>query len=570
VFRWSNWACALLFVVGCQNDGGDAGAGTGTGDDGQDDADDGGTDGSGTDDADGTDTDDDGAGIPPISVPFPLAARLTHTQYRYSVQDVLDVELTADELDALPRDIPTGRDYSTTVITQAFSSQYVLAYAEVARSVTERLDPTDLVMAFGGCDAPSPACRPAFVQSLGRRLYRRPLTPEESERYIDLAEAIASQPEATESDAVRGVAQALLQAPQFLYRMEHETDGVPGEIRQVDGYELASRWSYFLWQSAPDETLLTFAAAMGEDGVFDPDAAQAEVQRMIADEKFARARDLFWGDYTTAARSAFGTDDPALAEELRTSVLATVEHLSADEPQPLSALFVGEQMMMTPAVAELAGVAVKGPGLQSYDVADMEQRLGVVTHPAFLAAVGTTSFVGRGLFLSERLLCQTVAEPPPDVEEEIEQTAEATEHMTPREASEFRFGLEPVCLGCHTQFEPIAYGFEQYDMIGRYATSDEQGRALYSDGLLPAFGDRPEIEFDDAPQLLTELAELDTTYTCLVHNMTKFGTGQPVQGTGDFIPAAAAAFTDGGLTFDALVAAVASSEQRALARVTDP
>ncbi|MBL4684579.1 MAG: DUF1588 domain-containing protein, partial [Nannocystaceae bacterium] len=565
MLTWSRWICVVVLASGCGSGarapsvGGDTdtdGSGAtaeGDGDDGTD---------------DGHDGTDDGVDVDPNAVAEPLARRLTDTQYVWSVLDVLGATLTEDERDALPPDIPTGRDYSTNTDVQSFSSQYVLAYAEIARSLTARLDTQTLVAEHGGCDAVTSACRVTFIKTLGHRLYRRPLTETELARYLDLAETIASRAETTEDDVVHGLVQALLQAPQFLYRLEYETEGEVGQVRRVDGYELASRLSYFLWQSAPDDALLTFAAGPNGDGEFDPAALGEQIERMVGDDRFGRSRALFWDDYTVASRSSYGTADAALAAELRDSLMATVLRISGvdAQPEPLSALFDGQQLVMTPAVAQLAGAKPTGPGLQVYETADTEQRLGVVTHPAFIASIGTSSFVGRGLFLTERLLCQRVAEPPGDVAEEIEQTAQATEGMTPREASEFRFGLEPVCLGCHTQFEPIAYAFERYDMAGRYVTTDESGRPLYSDGVLPTFIDRPEIAFADAPELLSALANVDAVPACLVENMTEFGTGSRALAVGEFLPHATAEFVDDGLTYDALARAVASSEQLTLLR----
>lgn len=526
------------------------------------------TDTGDTGEADSSTGDDDGE-LDPSSVPEPRAGRLTDTQYRYTVLDVLGLELTEEELGALARDIPTGRDYSTTLQPQAFDANYVLGYAEVARSLSARLDLEALMADFAGCDGVDAGCRPTLVEGLGRRMFRRPLTEDELGRYLDLGMAIASIDETDETHVVRGIVQAMLQSSSFLYRTEHEIDGTPGEVRVVDGYELASRLSYFLWQSAPDDELLQFAAGPEGDGQFDPEALPAQVDRMLADVRFDRARELYWGDYTMATRSSFATGDEQLADELRRSLLATLDRISGGG-RPLSALLDGDELMMTPAVAELAGATPSGDGLQVYDAADATERTGVVTHPAFLASISTTSFVGRGLFLSERLLCQHIAEPPAGIGEEIENTAQATEDMTPREASEFRLNLEPVCQGCHLQFEPVAYAFERYDTWGRFTLTDEQGRDLFSDGLLPAYGDRPEIAFADARELLLELSQTDAIYACMVENMTQFGTGLPANMLGDFHSSATEAFVSDGLTFEALARAVAGSEQRTLMRVVEP
>jgi hypothetical protein len=182
--------------------------------------------------------------------------------------------------------------------------------------------------------------------------------------------------------------------------------------------------------------------------------------------------------------------------------------------------------------------------------------------------MGTTSFVGRGRVLTERLLCQRTHPPPSDenTASRIMETEMDTAGMTPRQASEFRFGLEPICLSCHTQFEPIAYGFERYDQTGRYTPTDAEGRELFSDGTLPAMPGRPEIAFASAPDLLAQLAELESTQRCFVENMMEYGSGANVEHAEAFVDEALGDFTDGGLRFDALVEAVATNQRLTLTR----
>lgn len=510
-----------------------------------------------------TDGGEGGEGLMPSSIPDPLVARLTDRQYRFTVLDLFGEELTEQELDWLPRDVPIEGDYATSVEAQGFNAQYVLGYAYIARGLTARLDLEEVQERFADCVGVDQACLEAFVDGLGRRMHRRPLEASERAVYLELAAAIMDEPEAGDDDVRAGLIQAFLQAPQFLYRVEPETDGEPGELRRLDGFELASRLSYFLWQSTPDDALLDAAAGSGEDGAYDPELFTAEIERMIQDPKFARARTQFWGDYSLASTSSFGSTDPQLIEELRASLMATLDHISGvdGEPQPLTAVFDGQELLMTPAVAEMAGAESLGPGMQVYDVALAEERLGVVTHPAFLAAIGTTSFVGRGVFMSSRLLCQRTGPPPSGFSEQIENTAAATEEMTPREASEFRFGLDEICLSCHVQFEPISYGFERYDIQGRFALTDDEGRPLYSHGVLPEWSGRPEISFENAPDLLGQLAEQDSLYRCFVDNMSEFGTGHQARWAGDALPDALASFEAEGLTFEALVHAIAAGEQ---------
>ena len=525
-------------------------------------------DGEGSTDSEGMgDGGDDDNPVPPDldpdTVPEPLAARLNDTQYAYTVLDLLGTELSDEELGLLPRDVPIEGTYSTSAQAQSFSTQYVLGYAYIARSLSERLDPGALLAEHGGCDSVEASCLEDFVDGLGLRAFRRPLTGEERTSLLEMADRIASIDETTDDDVVRGLVQAILQAPAFIYRLEGEREGEAGQVRRTTGWELASRLSYFLWQSAPDDELLAFAAGSQGDGDYDPSALPGQIERMIADPRFARSREVFWGDYSLASISAFGSLEPELADQLRDSLLASFDRLSGvgAPPEPLSALFDGDTWVMTPDVAELAGVPSQGDGLQIYE--GVPERQGIVTHPGFLAAMGTDSFVGRGVFMTERLLCQHTGAPPDDPasEDAIADTANQTSDMTPREASEFRFGLQPVCLACHTQFEPIAYAFERYDMRGRYVLTDEQGRDLFSHGVLPPHGDRPEIAFDSAPELLGELADRPEINHCMVENMMEYGSGAPPLDSEEFLRLAQERYESEGLTFDALVSAVAGSER---------
>lgn len=551
------WACSACY--GGADD--DAGQGETEGTQADTDGADG---GSGGDDAEVPD-------VPPSSVPEPLAPRLTDLQYVYTIEDVLDVELSDEERQRLPRDIPIEGKYSTTAQTQFFNTQYVLAYAEIARSVSERLDTLELRRRFGDCEDASSECIEAFANGLGLRLFRRPLEFDEAASFVELFGRISMFEGASVDDAIRGVLQAMLQSPGFLYRLELETEGEPGSIRRVSGWELASRLSYFIWQSAPDAELLAFARGPQGDGRYDEEGLQGQIERMLGDPKAARSRDIFWGDYSLASISAFASVDAETAVELERSLLASFERLSGvDAPaKPLTAMFTDAELVMTPVVAEIAGATPKGEGLQVYRADEAEQRQGLLTHPGLLAAIGTTSFVGRGLFLTERILCQHIAPPPAEVSERIMETNMATEDMTPREASEYRLGLEAVCLSCHTQFEPIAYAFERYDVTGRFTLTDDQGRELYSHGVLPAFQDRPEIVFETAPELLEALSSLEQIRYCFTENMMEFATGFSATPAQDSLAIALGDFEAEGMTFEALVRAVAENRQLTLKRVAD-
>lgn len=504
--------------------------------------------------------------------PTPLAIRLNDQQYVHAVEDVLGVTLTADERQKLPRDIPAEAHYATSAEGQFFNPQYVIAYAEIARSVTARLSPAQLRQSFGACEESTPTCRDAFTRGLGRRLYRRPLSDDEVLDYAGLAIGVEDLPEADFDDGVIAITQALLQAPGFLYRLENETHGTPDTIRPVSGYELASRLSFFLWQSCPDDALLDFAATVPEGGAVDKEALTAQVNRMMADPRYDRSRDAFWSDYTLVSTAPFAYAEPDVQEELRHSMLTTMARLSGvdADPGPILDMFTADELWMTPAVAQYAGATSTKDGMASYVSGELEERLGITTHPSFLGAIGTTSFVGRGVFMSQRILCIDIAAPPSDEDafNRIQETVADTEELTPREASEFRFNLEPQCQGCHQVFEPIAYAFERFDLSGQYTPTDEDGRALYTDGELPEVKYQPAITFDDAQELMTQLRDTERVGRCLVQNMMEYAIGHDVGRAQDAIGKAHTSFDEG--TFDDLVRAVALSPQLRAQKVVTP
>ncbi|MBX2803050.1 MAG: DUF1588 domain-containing protein [Myxococcales bacterium] len=501
----------------------------------------------------------------PEAVAEPIAARLSDVQFRNTLFDVLGVTLTEQEEGWLPRsEVLPGR-YQSDVTAQSFADEFVVGYARIARSVAERLDGDGLLAELAGCSDTGDDCLSRFVDALGLRLFRRPVTLEEQAIYLALVDAIRDSAHPTDGLVIEGLMQAMLQAPSFLYRLEAER--IEPGVRVISGWELGARLASFLWLSAPDEELLEFAAGPAGDGVFDREALPLQVERMLADPRFERAIRAFWGDYSLVSTASFSTVPADTAEDLRASMLASFAGLSsADDPEPLSSLFDGTRFVLTGRVAELIDVAPSEQGLAVYD--DVPDRLGLVTHPAFLAAIGTTSFVGRGTFLSERLLCEHVIAPPSDddTSTRIEETELATVSLTPREASAFRFSLEGPCYACHIRFEPIAYAFERYDVNGRYTLTDAEGRALFSDGELPEDGERAAIPFDSAPVLLRALSDEPSVRRCLAENVFEFASGASARGAGAFLDDAATQIESPRSSFRDLVRAAATSPRLTMSR----
>ena len=496
----------------------------------------------------------------------PLAARLTKTQYRYTVQDLFGILLGDEDLERLPNEFIAEAGFENTFDAQRSTTAHVTGYAVLGESVAEQVDVLALAERWASCANLTPDCEPRLIQSFTRRMFRRPATATEVESISRLIQTISAEYGGAVEPTLQALLSGLLQFPQFLYRMESETLGTPGRARRLTAYELASRLSYFLWQSTPDDALLDFADNVAQ-GVAPIEAFSTQVERLLQDtDKVARTRASFWGDYTLASSAAYPTATPEVAAALGASVVATINRATGPlgDEKPLTDLFTTREFMLTPELAALMGLQSKGSGLMSYDATDANGRIGVFTHPGFLAGIGSTSFVARGVVMTDRLLCQAVVPAPASIAAQIEDTLDGSGDLSPREASDFRFALGGSCEGCHKTFEPVAFALERYDILGRYVEEDEGGRALFTNGYLQGRAGERLADYEDASELMQLLSEDDRVPRCFAKNAYIFGQGRefrpPDDAAVDAVLAAAQAHSTD-LTFTGLLRAVALSPQ---------
>jgi len=488
----------------------------------------------------------------------PLAARLVKDQYINTVEDIFNIRLTEEEVSLLPEELANEKSFVTVFDAQPLQDQHILAYARIARSIVERIDIEDMAENLASCSDESTDCRNNLVASLGERLFRRPLTESEHAHYQSLFSSIAILEGSEFNHATSAILRAMLQAPQFVYRTESEISN-NAEVTEVSGYELASRLSYFIWQSTPDDELLEFAAKVNDSGLDESDL-ENQVDRLLGDSKAERAVNTFWGDYTLSSISSITDASEQRADELRTSVLETLKQNSGYDGAaiPLQSLFTIQNMVLTPNLAEDLGLESQGDGYRSYDVSSLPERVGFLSHPGYLANIGTTSFVGRGTVMTERILCRAIPEVPESLEEEINQASTNTENLTPRDASEFRFDQGGSCLGCHRSFEPIAFAFEQFDTLGIHTLQDNNDRDLFSHGYILEADNLTETAYDDVAGLMSWLKESPETSSCFASNMLLFATGREFAQDDDAaITATHDSYLANGGTYPDLIKAVA-------------
>jgi hypothetical protein len=490
-----------------------------------------------------------------------LAARLSKLEYQHSILDVLGVTLLPEELDAAAGGIPDDAGdgvFKHVADKQTSVEQHPLAYFQVAEAVSKRVDVTALAEQLGSCTQATVACGTAIIEAVGRRLFRRPPDQREVDAMLTVYNAALAE-QADFAEATRWTLVALLQAPPFLFRTEHETTGTPGQPRDLDGYELAARLASFLWVSVPDDALLTAAA---DQSLLQPTVRDAQLARMLADPKAQRFTEAFATDFSRARFASFEGATDADRAALSESVIATFQDHFWTQRGSVADLFTTTRFIVNPIVAQLLGTTVTGTGLQPVDVAGLPQRVGLMSHPGMIAGMGDRvvgSFVNRGKYLMERLLCRNPAAVPDDIASAIDEFNTDTAGFNERERSEVRMG-RVQCWGCHRQFEPLAFGFARFDGAGRYVgETDADNKPLALDGWVPT-GEVPEPPYTDVASYMQILATNPVVQTCMTEHFIAFATAR----SSDELARADAenvgkVYQANGSTLPAMVAAVAQS-----------
>lgn len=488
-------------------------------------------------------------------------SRLTERQFARSARDLLGLDETP-EVDLGGDAINAGGYAVGALVSTVELDRIAEAADELARSGV------DTVLRDLGCEGADAGfvtdpCANRFVDRYARRAYRRPPTEEERADLLALYAELRSDPELSYDfrDAVRVLLSALLQAPPFLYHLERAEPMAPrpgADFVPLDDYELASRLSYFLWGSAPDEALLQAAA----DGrLREPDVLRAEAERLLADPRAADAIDDFsrqWLELTSFEETVKAPGlFPAFDESLRASMLAEtqtfVRHVILEGDGRVDTLLTADFSFLDADLAALYGVeGVDGDDLRRVSLAGTPRR-GLLSHASLLAAGANaveTSPILRGKRIRERLLCHTVPPPPNDVDTEIPPGDEST---TMRERLQSHT-TEPRCASCHQLMDPLGFPFEAYDPIGRHREL-EAGRPVDTSGFVVGLGAIDAVvDVADATELSEVLASSPEVEACVSRQLVRYALARrETRGEEEELDALAADFTAGGADIRALL-----------------
>jgi hypothetical protein len=419
--------------------------------------------------------------MPPPPVPVDPgtkgAHRLNSTEYNATVADVLGTKLQPANSSWRGGEIH-GFDNMASVldIDDAQYKRYFDAAGLIADDVFAAPDLKAKVVTCATVD--DAACVQAIIANAGRRIFRRPLVADEITTYNKVYSGARQQGE-NHDGSIKQVLRSLLSSAEFLYRIESDPNPSSTDKHPLNAYELASRLSYFLWSSAPDETLLSSAA---DNSLTQDDKLGVAVDRMLADPKSARFVENFSGQWLgarklpdhAAAPSAYPSWSPQLATSLtREMYLYFTEFLKNDRSW-LEFLQADVNFVDATLASHYGVPAPTGAGQPRVEITT-DQRFGFFGLGGFLALSSVedrTSPTLRGRWILTNLLCTEPPPPPPGVPELTAGTFDPTRNVA-KALEEHR--KNPACAGCHRLFDPYGLSLEQFDGIGKY-------RTIYADG----------------------------------------------------------------------------------------
>ena len=353
----------------------------------------------------------------------------------------------------------------------------------------EALEGNHVLIAVPGDDlSPRKAAR-QILERLAFRAFRRPVQAEEVDRLMGLVEQALERGRSFEDAIQVGIA-ATLVSPHFLFRVEDDRVADPAEsIRELNDFELATRLSYFLWSSMPDDKLFQLAI---DSQLRKTSVLEAQVLRMIADPKSASLVENFAGQWLNLRNLEDVTPDPqrfpgfdaALKRAMRRETELMFETIMRED-RSVAEFLTADFTFVNQQLAEHYGIeGVQGDDFQQVKLPS-DQRAGLLTQASILTLTSNptrTSAVKRGLWIMENILGTPPPDPPPNVPE-LEEAQEASQAATLREQLVMH-RENAVCASCHIQMDELGFGFENFDPIGRWRIEDG-GHPVDSSGELP-------------------------------------------------------------------------------------
>lgn len=463
--------------------------------------------------------------------------RLTQSQYVDSVRQVfagVDVHVPPLEPDTLAYHY-ASIGASDSSIGPAAADQYDAAAVSVAAQVA----PWAVQQS---CGADLSACAPAFVKHWGRLLWRRSLDDDEVQRLSALA--------GTTSEGFTHALEAMLESPFFLYRVEL------GESGAYTGLELASRLSFFLWGTTPDEALLD-AAERGD--LQSDDGLRAQVDRLLSASRARTSLKTFFSQHFSLDRldglqkPAFAVSTPTLGDAMRGELERVIDDVVFEQKADMRHLFDSDATFVNPELAAFYGYPAVTDWTKVTRPSGGEPRLGMLGTAGFLTMQSgqtSSSPTLRGKFIKVSVLCEEIGSPPPGV---VTQLPPPQPGETTRQRSE-RHQTDPLCASCHGQMDPLGYPLESFDAVGAFRTTDN-GQSVDTRSVIGG------VEVDGPRALAGFLATSPKVGRCFARELYRYATGHlNLEGEDVVLLGVSQELEAAGFRFDALPRSIVLSD----------
>lgn len=448
--------------------------------------------------------------------------RLLNREFINVYNDLLGPDAAkAVDINALESDISFG-GYDNDVSMQSMSASRLRKYMAAASAATNVALANDRSQAMLGCPTAmiDAKCIDKFLPAFGRRLFRRPLTDDELTRYRSLF--------ASERDPLEGaklMLRGLISSPAFLYQPELGTnDDVPVGYVRLTPLEVATKMSFLLLGTTPSDKLLDAAQNKELNRKEDIAAAANMMLQQPAGKAYLREFASNWLGLDVVSKNG-PTGLPNDSAQLQVDMPEETLRLFDDFAQSgahFANLYAAPYTYVSSSLAPIYGVSSPQNGQWTRVELAGKPRAGFLTQPAILNATGIATFpsILRGKFVLERLLCRSVGSPPANAQ----QLAVPPEAVGGTEREQLAAHLtNPSCQACHNSIDPPGFGFERYDAVGNYRSSDAKGRALSGEGDVTGAGG---FHFVDAWQLGQKLAVSDEAELCLAQKLAQYLLGR--------------------------------------------
>lgn len=451
--------------------------------------------------------------------------RLSGTEYNNTIRDLFGVN--SNPAEKFPSEGGGGGGFDNNADTLFIPPILMERYLESAHAVMEEATPERLLIVRPGSALTEREAARQIVEYYAFRAFRRPTAPEEIDRYLALFDRTGAQ-DLTFAGRIKTTLAALLVSPHFLYRVE--LDQPTDAPYRINDYELASRLSYFLWSSMPDPQLFRLA---GEGRLHKPKILAHQVARMLQDPKSRMLAEKFAGQWLgidkldTAAQpdpNRFESYTVELRDAMKREPLEMFQFV-ARENRSLLELLDADYTFVNGSLAEHYGIeGVSGEDFQKVALTD-RNRGGVLGMGAILTLTSyplRTSPVLRGKWVLEEIL-GTPPPPPPPLVKSLPRDDRPRQGLTFRQRLE-KHREDPNCAACHKKMDPLGFGLENFDAIGRWRTEIAKDP-------VDASGELPTGETFDGPAELKRilLARKDLFVRNITERMLAYALGRGLE-----------------------------------------